>query len=316
MELRKLGATGLRVSLLGMGCNNFGDRLDFEASRNVVHKALDLGVNYFDTADTYGRRGGSEECLGQILGPRRQGVILATKFGLPMTDDAPARNASRRYIMQAVEASLRRLRTDWIDVYQLHFPDSATPIEETLRALDDLIRQGKVRYIGCSNFAAWQIADASWTSRQLRLHGFVLCQNAYNMLLFAQSCEWLKALEAYGIGLVPAYPLAGGLLTGKYRRGQAMPKEWRLGSVEHVNRRFATERNWNLIETLQAFAVVRDMSLHELALSWLTAQKIVASIIAGASNADQLEQNFKAATRVLTTADKAEVDRIISERHD
>src|SRR5262249_40803633 len=142
MQLRMLGATGLRVSLLGLGCNNFGERIDFEASRQVVHKALDLGVNCFDTADTYGRKGGSEECLGQILAPRRRDVILATKFGLPMTDDAPPRNASRRYIMQAVEASLRRLRTDRIDLYQLHFPDTATPIEETLRALDDLIRQG------------------------------------------------------------------------------------------------------------------------------------------------------------------------------
>jgi aryl-alcohol dehydrogenase-like predicted oxidoreductase len=312
MDLRRLGATGLRVSLLGLGCNNFGERIDLEASRNVVHKALDLGVNYFDTADTYGRRGGSEECLGKILGSRRPDVILATKFGLPMTHEAPARNASRRYIMQAVEASLGRLRTDWIDVYQLHFPDPATPTEETLRALDDLIHQGKVRYIGCSNFAAWQIADAHWISRQLDLHRFISCQNAYNMLLFSRSREWLQALEAYGMGLIPAYPLAGGLLTGKYRRGQAMPKEWRLGAVEHVNRRFATERNWNLIEILQAFAAARDMTLHELALSWLTAQPVVTSIIAGASNPDQLKQNFKAATRVLMPADKSEVDRIIA----
>jgi aryl-alcohol dehydrogenase-like predicted oxidoreductase len=218
--------------------------------------------------------------------------------------------------MQAVEASLRRLRTDWIDVYQLHFPDAATPIEETLRALDDLIHQGKVRYIGCSNFAAWQVADARWTSRQSGLHAFALCQNAYNLLLFARSREWLQALEAYGMGLVPAYPLAGGLLTGKYSRGQAIPKEWRLGSVEQVNRRFATERNWSLIETLQAFATARDLSLHDLALSWLAAQPVVASIIAGASNPDQLEQNFKAATRILTTADKVEVDRIIAAGHD
>jgi aryl-alcohol dehydrogenase-like predicted oxidoreductase len=312
MELRRLGATGLQVSLLGLGCNNFGDRIDFEASQNVVHAALDLGVNYFDTADTYGRRGGSEECLGQILGPRRQDAILATKFGLPMIDNAPPRNASRRYLVQAVEASLRRLRTDWIDVYQLHFPDPATPIEETLRALDDQIHQGKVRYVGCSNFAAWQVADAHWVSRQSGLHRFVLCQNAYNMLLFSRSREWLQALDAYGMGLVPAYPLAGGLLTGKYRRGQSMPKEWRLGSVQQVNRRFATERNWNLLETLQPFAAARDMSLHELALSWLAAQPVVASIIAGASNPDQLKQNFKATTRGLTTADKAEVDRIIA----
>ena len=238
-------------------------------------------------------------------------MILATKFGLPMAEGAPDRNASRRYIMQAVEASLRRLRTDWIDLYQLHFPDPATPIEETLRALDDLIHQGKVRYIGCSNFAAWQIADAHWTSRQSGLHRFVSCQNPYNLLLFASAREWLQALEAYGMGLIPSYPLAGGLLTGKYRRGQPPPKEWRLGILDQVNRRFATERNWNLIEALQSFCTARGLSLHELALSWLVAQPVVASIIAGASNTEQLEGNLKAATRVLTAADKTEVDRIV-----
>jgi aryl-alcohol dehydrogenase-like predicted oxidoreductase len=312
VELRRLGTTGLRVSLLGLGCNNFGDRINFEASRKVVHKALDLGVNFFDTADTYGRRGGSEDCLGRIFGAQRQNVNLMTKFGLPMSDDAPSRNASRRYIMQAVEASLRRLRTEWIDVYQLHFPDPDTPIEETLRALDDLIRQGKVRYIGCSNFAAWQLADAHWTSRHSGLHAFASCQNAYNMLTFAQSREVLQALEAYGMGLVPSYPLAAGLLTGKYRRGEAMPKEWRLAYMEQMNRRFATERNWMLIEALQSFGATRGLSLHELALSWLAAQPVVSSIIAGASNPDQIEQNFKAATRALAAADKAEIDRIIS----
>src|SRR5262249_36012025 len=157
------------------------------------------------------------------------------------TDGAPPRNASRRYIMQVVEASLRRLRTDRIDLYQLHFPDVAIPVEETLRALDDLIRQGKVCYVGCSNFAAWQIADARWTARQSTLHSFVSCQNPYNVLLFAQSHEWLQALEAYGMAVIPSYPLAGGLLTGKYQRGEPPPKQWRLGILEQVNRRFATE---------------------------------------------------------------------------
>ena len=312
MEPRRLGTAGLQVSLLGLGCNNFGERIDLEAARKVVHRALDLGVNCFDTADTYGRKGGSEECLGEILGPRRRDVILATKFGLPMTADAPARNASRRYIMQAVEASLRRLRTDWIDLYQLHFPDPATPIDETLRALDDLIRQGKVRDIGCSNFDAAQIIDAHSASRRLGLHSFATCQNAYNVLLFAQSRDWLAALQACEMRLIPAYPLAGGLLTGKYRRGQPPPKEWRLGILDQVNRRFATERNWDLMEALQSFCATRAMSLHVLALTWLAAQPIVASIIAGASNTDQLEANFNALTRKLTDADKAEVDRIIS----
>jgi aryl-alcohol dehydrogenase-like predicted oxidoreductase len=311
MEFRQLAATGLRVSLLGLGCNNFGERIDFDASRKVVHKALDLGVNCFDTADTYGRKGGSEEYLGEILGPRRRDVVLATKFGLPMSEGAPERNASRRYIMQAVEASLRRLRTDWIDLYQLHFPDPATPIEETLRALDDLIHAGKVRYIGCSNFAAWQIAEAHSTSRQSGVHRFVTCQNPYNLLLYASSREWLQALDAYGMGLIPSYPLAGGLLTGKYRRGEPPPTEWRLGILEQVNRRFATERNWNLIEALQSFCAARVMSLHELALSWLVAHPVVSSIIAGASNTGQLEANFKAVTRTLASADKIKVDQIV-----
>ena len=311
MEFRRLGTTGLRVSLVGLGCNNFGERIDLETSRKVVHKALDIGVNCFDTADTYGRKGGSEEFLGQILGPRRHDVILATKFGLPMSEGARPRNASRRYIMQAVEASLRRLRTDRIDLYQLHFPDPDTPIEETLRALDDLIHQGKVCYIGCSNFSAWQIADARWTARHFNLHPFASCQNPYNLLLFVQAREWLQALDAYGMGLIMSYPLAGGLLTGKYRRGEPPPKEWRLGILDQVNRRFATERNWNLMEGLQSFCTERGMSLHELALSWLAAQPIVASIIAGASNPEQLEANFKAATRALPVADKAEVDKLV-----
>src|SRR5262249_47517330 len=158
----------------------FGERIDLEASRKVVHKALDLGITFFDTADTYGGKGGSEKCLGEILGPRRNDVILASKFGLPMSADAPLRNASRRCVRQAVEASLRRLRTDRIDLYQLHFPDPATPIEETMRALDDLVRHGKVHYIGCSNFTGWQIADAYWTARSSNLHRFASCQNPYN----------------------------------------------------------------------------------------------------------------------------------------
>src|SRR5438046_1957253 len=190
MEFRRLGSTGMRVSLVGLGCNNFGERIDLEAARKVAHKALDLGITFFDTADTYGGKGGSEKWLGEILGPRRNDVILASKFGMPMSADAPPRNGSRRYVMQAVEASLRRLRTDRIDLYQLHFPDPETPIEETLRALDDLIHQGKVHYIGCSNFSGWQIADAHSTALSSNLYRFASCQDAFNILLFSQSREW------------------------------------------------------------------------------------------------------------------------------
>src|SRR5215469_1224194 len=182
MLLRNLGRSGLRVSAVGLGCNNFGGRTGLEESRAVVHKAIDLSITLFDTADAYGNRGGSEESLGQILGERRKDIVLATKFGLPMDDAKVLSGASRRYIMTAVEASLRRLRTDWIDLYQVHRPDPLTPIEETLRALDDLVHQGKVRYIGCSHFAAWQVIEAQWTSRYLNLNSFVTCQDEYSLL--------------------------------------------------------------------------------------------------------------------------------------
>ena len=182
MEIRNLGASGLRVSAIGLGCNNFGGRIDLEATRKVIHKALDLGITLFDTADTYGERGGSETCMGQILGDDRKRIVLATKFGMPMDDEGVKVGGSRRYIMSEVEDSLRRLRTDWIDLYQIHQPDPRTPIEETLRALDDLIRQGKVRYIGCSNFPAWQVMEAQWTAKTGGLNAFVSCQDEYSLV--------------------------------------------------------------------------------------------------------------------------------------
>jgi aryl-alcohol dehydrogenase-like predicted oxidoreductase len=205
MEIRNLGTSGLRVSAVGLGCNNLGGRIDLEASRAVVHKALDLGITLFDTADTYGNRGGSEDCLGQVLGERRKDIVLATKFGLPMDDAKILGGASRRYIMTAAEASLRRLRTDWIDLYQLHRPDALTPIEETLRALDDLIRQGKVRYVGNSNFAAWQAIEAHWTGRHLGLNRFVSCQNEYSLLKRDIEAELVPAMQACGMGCCPTF---------------------------------------------------------------------------------------------------------------
>ncbi|MEK7877706.1 MAG: aldo/keto reductase, partial [Pseudomonadota bacterium] len=213
MKQRTLGASGLKVSLLGLGCNNFGLRIDTEVSREVIHKALDLGITLFDTANVYGNRGGSETCLGQFLGDRRKDIILATKFGSPMDDARTMMGGSRRYIMAAVEASLKRLKTDWIDLYQLHRPDPLTPPEETLRALDDLVRQGKIRYIGCSSHAAWQLVGMQWTARHHGLNPLISFEVEYSVIARDAERELIPALQAYGIGLLPYYPLASGFLT-------------------------------------------------------------------------------------------------------
>ncbi|HLI11222.1 MAG TPA: aldo/keto reductase [Alphaproteobacteria bacterium] len=310
MELRNLGRSGLRVSLVGLGCNNFGGRIDLGASRKVVHKALDLGITLFDTADIYGERGGSEDCLGQILGKRRKDIVLATKFAMPMDEAETLKGASRRYIMSAVEASLKRLRTDWIDLYQQHRPDPLTPIEETLRALEDLIRQGKVRYIGCSNLPAWQVVEAQWTAREIGSNAFVSCQDEYSLLVRDIERELVPAIEAYGLGLLPFFPLASGLLTGKYKRGAPLPAGTRLANTQRLADRFATEANWPIVEALQAFCAQRGHSLLELAFSWLAARPGVASVIAGATKPEQLAQNVKAVGWALTAEEMAEVDRI------
>src|SRR5205085_8920399 len=213
-----LGKSGLRVSLVGLGCNNFGQRMDLESSRLVIHEALDCGIILFDTADVYGGRGGSETVLGQVLGDRRKDIVLASKFGMAM-DEGEKKGASRRYIMAAVEASLKRLKTDWIDLYQQHRHDPLTPIEETLRALDDLVRAGKVRYIGCSNFFPTQVVEAQWAARHFGLSAFISCQDEYSLLRRNLDKEALGIYERYGLGLLPYFPLASGLLTGKHRRG-------------------------------------------------------------------------------------------------
>ena len=315
MQVRNLGNSGLRVSLVGLGCNNFGGRLDLEGSRKVVHKALDLGITLFDTADVYGglgggKTGGSEECLGQILGDRRKDIVLATKFAMPMDAAEKLKGASRRYIMAAVEASLRRLRTDYIDLYQQHRPDPLTPIEETLRALDDLVRQGKVRYIGCSNLAAWQVTEAHWTAKQHNLNGFISCQDEYSLLVRDIERDLVPAMQAYGLGLLPFFPLASGLLTGKYQRNARMPEGARLTATQRLADRYLTERNWKLTERLADFAAKHGHSLLELAFSWLAARPPVASVIAGATKPEQVEQNVRAADWKLGAEDLAEIDRL------
>ena len=304
MKLRNLGRSGLRVSEIGLGCNNFGGRIDLEASRRVVHAALDAGITLFDTADVYGERGGSEEALGQILGPRRQDIVLATKCGMPMADDdAPGlerRGASRRYVVQAVEASLKRLRTDWIDLYQIHRPDPLTPVEETLRALDDLVRAGKVRYVGCSNFAPWQVADARWTARTAGITAFVSCQDEYSLVVRRPERELIPAMEAFGLGLLPYFPLASGLLTGKYRRNATLPAGTRLANTQRLADRYLTDANWPVVEKLGDVCERHGRSMVELAFSWLLSRPVVASVIAGATRPEQVAQNAAAGSWTLT----------------
>jgi aryl-alcohol dehydrogenase-like predicted oxidoreductase len=310
VEQRRLGKSGLEVSLVGLGCNNFGGRADFEATRKVVHKALDLGITLFDTADIYGNRGGSEDFLGQLLGDRRKEIVLASKFGMAMDDVGKLTGASRRYVMSEVEASLKRLRTDWIDLYQLHQPDPWTPIEETLRAMDDLVRQGKVRYIGCSNLNAWQTVEALWTSKHLNLNAFISYQNEYSLLVRDIDQELIPAMQAYGLGLLPFYPLASGLLTGKYKRNAPMPQGARLTNAKAIANRYLTDENWSIVERLESFSAKRGHSLLELAFSWLAARPTVSSVIAGATKPEQVEQNIRAADWKLTPEDLAEIDRL------
>ena len=307
MKTRNLGKSGLSVSVVGLGCNNFGMACDLEASRAVVHKALDAGITLFDTADVYGGSGGSESILGQVLGDRRKDIVLATKFGMPMDEAGTRKGASRRYIYSAVEASLSRLRTDWIDLYQIHRPDPLTPLEETLRALDDLIRQGKVRYIGCSNHPAWQVTEAKWIARELGASAFISCQDEYSLLARDPERELLPAMQAHGLGLLPYFPLACGLLSGKYKRNE-IPEGARLGKIARLADRYLTPANWQIVESLQEFCAKRGHTLLELAFSWLAAQATVASIIAGATKAAQVEQNTRAVAWQLSADDLAEID--------
>jgi len=311
MKLRNLGRSGLRVSLVGLGCNNFGGRIDLAATRKVVHKALDLGITFFDEADTYGdQRGSSEGCLGEILGDRRKDIVLATKFARPMDAAGRYQGASRHYIMAEVEASLRRLKTDWIDLYQQHQPDPLTPIEETMRALDDLVRAGKVRYIGCSTLPGWQVVEAQWTAKYHGLHHFISCQEEYSLLARRLDFEMMPVLRAYDLGLIPFAPLANGLLTGKYKRDMPLPEGARLSYMQRAAGRYLTDENWATVERLEGFAAERGHTLLELAVSWLARRPQVASVIAGATRPEQVEANVRSAGWALTDEDMQEIDRL------
>src|SRR5256714_4475728 len=310
MQIRNLGGSGLRVSAVGLGCNNFGQRTDLETSRKVIHRAIDLGITLFDTADIYAGMGGSEAVLGQVLGDRRKDSVLATKYSKPMASDGSKQGASRRYIMSAVEASLRRLKTDYIDLYQQHDYDAATPIEETLRALDDLMRQGKVRYIGNSNFPAWRVAEAEYVARQMNVNKFVSCQDEYSLVVRDIEKDLLPAAQEYKLGLLPFFPLASGLLTGKYKRGAPAPADTRFGKAPALRDRYVTPRNEDIVDKLSAFAQARGHSLLELAFSLLASPPRVSSVIAGATLVEQVEQNVKAIGSALSAQELAEVDKI------
>jgi len=310
VQQRNLGRSGLQVSVVGLGCNTFGAKVDVPGAKLIVQRALDLGITFFDTADSYGGMGGSETCLGAALGERRKDIVLATKFANAMDKAGTLRGGSRRYVMRAVEASLKRLGTDWIDLYQMHFPDPSTPIEETLRALDDLVRQGKVRYIGCSNFAPWQVVEAHWTAKHHGLAPFISCQDQYSLVARGVERELVPAMRACGAGLLPYAPLASGLLTGKYRRGEPPPAGSRLAARPDLRARYAGDARVEIAERLRAFSEARGHTLLELAMSWLAAQPLVASVMAGATSVAQIEANTAAVAWQLSADELAEIDRL------
>jgi aryl-alcohol dehydrogenase-like predicted oxidoreductase len=310
MTYRQLGDSGLTVSTVGLGCNQIGRRLDLAGTRAVVDAAIDAGMTLFDAADIYGSPPGTcEDLLGQALEGRRDGVVLATKFGMPaggMTLPAHEARGSRRYIRASIEGSLRRLRTDHIDLYQMHQPDSLTPIEETLAALDEVVREGKVRYIGSSQFGGWQVIDADWTARANGGARFVSTQNLYSLLERGAETELLPAAARVGVGFIPFYPLARGLLTGKYQRGEPGPEGTRLaGDAEPLE-----SANWSVIEALQKFAAARGITMLEVAIGGLAAQPGVSSIIVGATKPEQVVANAKAAAWEPAAVDLVELDDI------
>src|SRR5579859_2292362 len=308
MKTRRLGNSGLKVSEVGLGCNNFGMRIDQKATQAVVDAALEAGVTFFDTADIYGATK-SEEFLGKALGKRRRDIVLATKFGMRIGDDESRRGGSRRWIMREVEDSLARLGTDYIDLYQFHAPDDDTPIDETLRALDDLVSQGKVRYIGNSNFTGWQIADADWTAAGATR--FVSAQNLYSLLERKVEFEVLPACEHFGLGFLPFFPLASGLLSGKYRRGEKPPEGTRLAAWGARGAAAMNDKNFDRVEALTTWASERGHTILELAFAWLLGHPVVSSVIAGATTAEQVKANAATATWSLTPEEVDEVGKLI-----
>ena len=314
MTYRQLGDSGLTVSVVGLGCNNFRSRTSDEDARAVIDAAIDRGITLFDTADIYGGGGGSEELIGEALGSRRDQVVLATKFGMAMPDAGPEARGSRRYVRKAVRDSLRRLRTDWIDLYQYHEPDGVTPVEETLAALDELVREGLVRYVGSSNFSGWQIADADWAAVSDGRERFVSAQNHYSLLDRDAEAEVVPACEHYGVGQLPYFPLANGVLTGKYRRGQELPEGTRLAGNRERAQRLLTEQTYDRVEALEKLASDHGVTLLHLAIGGLAAQPAVSSVIAGATRAEQVHANADAGVWEPDDDVLAAIDEIVPSR--
>ncbi len=312
MVYRSLGDSGLMVSAVGIGCNAFGRRVGLDGVKDILAAARDVGVTLLDTADIYGGAGASETLLGEALQGQREHFVVATKFGMSMGgeygEDFGARGA-RRYVRRAVEGSLRRLRTDHIDLYQLHRPDPVTPIEETLAVLTDLVREGKVGYLGCSNFSAWELADADWTARTAGLERFVSIQNQYSLLTRDVEEEVVPAAEHFGVGVLPFFPLEAGLLTGKYKRDQAPPAGTRFAQ-ERGRGDWLENADWDRIEDFEAYAAARDLTPIDVAIGGLAAQPGVSSVISGATSGDQVRTNAAALRWDPTEADLAELDEI------
>jgi aryl-alcohol dehydrogenase-like predicted oxidoreductase len=308
MEYRRLGDSGLKVSVIGLGCNNFGMRIDQAGTDAVIDAAIEHGVTFFDTADVYGGQGKSEEMMGNSLKGKRHQVVLATKFASPM---GPGKQGgSRRYVIEAVEASLKRLQTDYIDLYQMHRPDPDTPIEETLDVLDDLVTQGKVRYVGNSNFSGWQIADADWTARGNHQNRFVSAQNNYSLLERRVEHEVTPACERFGLGMLPFFPLASGLLTGKYKRGEGAPEGTRLAAWGARGAQALNDKNFDKLEAMSSWAEERGHDMLELAFAWLLGHPVVSSVIAGATKPEQVALNAATAGWRLTPEEVAEVSKL------
>lgn len=310
MDQKNLGRSGLQVSAVGLGCNNFGRRLDKDGTAAVVNKALEAGITLFDTADIYGGRGVSEEFLGAALQGHRRDVVVATKFAGPMGEGPYWGGTSRRYIFEAVDASLRRLGTDYIDLYQVHFPDPRTPLEETMRALDDVVRQGKVRYIGCSNYAAWQVVESQWIARTNLSTPFISAQNQYSLLERRIERELVPACNAHGLRVLPYFPLANGFLTGKYKAGAPPPEGSRLAGAGARAETVLNEKNFAILAKLESFAEQRGKGVLDVAIGWLASQPHVGSVIAGATTPEQVEQNARAGDWKLSPEELAEVDAI------
>ncbi len=316
MNYRELGQSGLKVSEISLGGDTFGRDIDEKATQTVISHALDLGINYIDTADVYGKGGGlSEEFIGKAIKGKRSKIIIATKFGVAVGEGSQQFASkeglgARAYIKKAVEASLKRLGTDYIDLYQFHMPDPATPIEETLRVLDDLVNAGKVRYIGGSNLPAWELCEALWISKTTGLKSFATVQPRYNLLDRHCEEELVPCCQAYHIGVIPWYPLAGGFLTGKYHRGKALPEGTRFGSNPPMYLWLLTDSNFDLLEKLEKFAMDCGHTIAELAIAWLLAHPWISTVIAGVTRPEQVSGNISAANWRLTVEEMKEIDQL------